>query len=128
MFRVAASSRITTEQARDAVGGVSVALGALAVVAPRSTACVFGVRPTGGPVPLLVRMVGVRNATMGLRTLQSEGQEQVRSLRAGLAVGAVDSIAVLAAWKSGVMDRRSALFALALLGMIAGLGVAAGRE
>jgi hypothetical protein len=123
---------LTDEQARDAVGGLSVALGALAVVAPRRTAKAFGVRGSKAPsldvVPLLVRMIGVRNATMGLRTLQSSGDEQVRALRAGLAVGAVDSVAVLAAWRAGVLSRRAAVGALVLLAGIAALGVAAGRE
>jgi hypothetical protein len=123
---------ITDEQGRDAVGALSVALGVLAVVAPRRTAKAFGVKgssvPTYDVVPLLVRMIGVRNATMGLRTLQSEGDEQVRALKAGLAVGAVDGVAVLAAWRSGALSRRAAVCALALLAGIAALGVAAGRE
>ena len=123
---------ISDEQARDAVGALSVALGALAVVAPRRTAQVFGVKGSAAPtydvVPLLVRMIGVRNATMGLRTLQSDGDEQVRALKAGLAVGVVDSVAVLAAWRSGALSRRAAVGALVLLAAIAALGVAAGRE
>lgn len=123
---------LTDEQARDAVGALSVALGALAVVAPRRTAKAFGVQgspaPTYDVVPLLVRMVGVRNATMGLRTLQSDGDEQVRALQAGLAVGAIDAVAVLAAWRSGALSRRAAVGALVLLAGIAALGVAAGRE
>ena len=123
---------LNDEQARDAVGALSVALGALAVVAPRRTAKVFGVKgspaPTYDVVPLLVRMVGARNATMGLRTLQSDGDEQVRALKAGLAVGVVDGVAVLAAWRSGALSRRAAVGALVLLGGIAALGVAAGRE
>ena len=40
------------EQARNAVGAVSVALGAAAVLAPRTTAGAFGVR-AGGALPLL---------------------------------------------------------------------------
>lgn len=119
---------LTDEQARDAVGALSVAFGVLAVVAPRRTAGTFGVERTGDAVPLLVRMIGIRNATMGLRTLQSRGDEQVRSLQAGLAVGTVDAVAVLAAWRSGALSRRAAVGAIVLLAAIATLGVAAGRE
>ena len=123
---------ITDEQARDAVGALSVAFGTLAVVAPRATAKAFGLKASPAAMydvaPLLVRMVGVRNATMGLRTLQSEGDEQVRALKAGLAVGVVDSVAVLAAWRSGALSRRAAVGALVLLAGIAVLGVTAGRE
>lgn len=77
---------------------------------------------------LLVRMIGVRNATMGMRTLQSRGEDQVRALQAGLAVGVVDAAAVLGAWKSGLLNRRAAVTALGVLGAIAGLGVLAGRD
>lgn len=123
---------LSDEQARNAVGALSVALGALAIVAPRRTAKVFGVKGSAAPsldvIPLLVRMIGMRNATMGFRTLQSEGDEQVRALKAGLAVGVVDSVAVLAAWKSGALSRRAAFGALVLLAGIAALGVAAGRD
>ena len=115
------------EQARNAVGAVSLAVGAAAVLVPRTTAGAFGVR-AGGALPLLVRMVGVRNATMGLRTLQATGDEQARAVQAGLVVGAVDAVAVLAAWRAGVVTRRAALAALVVLAAIAALGVTAARE
>lgn len=115
------------EQARNAVGAVSVALGAAAVLAPRTTARAFGVR-AGGALPLLVRMVGVRNAVMGLRTLQATGDEQARSVQAGFAVGAVDAVAVLAAWRAGLVSRRAALATLVVLGAIAALGAVAAAE
>ena len=115
------------EQARNAVGAVSVALGAAAVLAPRTTAGAFGVR-AGGALPLLVRMVGARNAVMGLRTLQATGDEQARSVQAGFFVGAVDAVAVLAAWRAGLVSRRAALGVLVVLGAIAGLGALAAVE
>ena len=115
------------EQARNAVGAVSVALGAAAVLAPRTTAGTFGVR-AGGALPLLVRMVGVRNAVMGLRTLEATGDEQAKAVQAGFVVGAVDAVAVLAAWRAGVVSRKAALSLLLVLGAIAALGVAAAQE
>jgi len=115
------------EQARNAVGAVSVALGAAAVLAPRTTAGAFGVR-AGGALPLLVRMVGVRNAVMGLRTLEATGDEQARAVQAGFVVGAVDAVAVLAAWRAGLVTRKAALGVLLVLGGIAALGAAAAKD
>jgi hypothetical protein len=110
------------------VGGLSVALGALAVVAPVRTASAFGVR-TGSPaVPLLVRMVGVRNAVAGVRTLQADEHDRAKALQAGLVLGAVDMAAVLLAARRGALSKKAAAAALVVLAGIAALGVAAGRE
>ena len=120
---------VTPEQAQSAVGTLSVVLGALAVVAPSRTAALFGVRQTDGPVPLLVRMIGVRNAVAGVRTLQaSDDLERRRALQAGFALGAVDATAVLLAARSGAISKRSALALLAVLAGIAWLGVAASND
>lgn len=119
---------VDAEQARNALGAVSVGLGSLAVLAPQRTAALFGVKGTAGAGSLLVRMVGVRNATMGLRTLQSTGDEQRRSLQAGLAVGAVDAAALLLAARQGVISKRAAFGGVVVLGAIAVLGVAAGLD
>ena len=120
---------VSPEQALAAVGNLSVALGALAVVAPARTAAFFGVRETGGGVPLLVRMIGVRNAVGGLRTLQATGQDERRkALQAGLALGVVDASAVLLAARSGAISKRSAVALLAVLAGIAWLGVRASQD
>jgi len=123
-----AVDRIDPELAHQLVGQVSVGLGALAVVAPAATARLFGI--TAGPtaVPLMIRMVGVRNATAGVRTLQAQGPELERALRAGLVLGVVDSTAVLLAARKGLISKKAAVGALTLLGAIAVLGVAARRE
>jgi hypothetical protein len=120
--------RIDPDFAHRAVGELSLALGALAVVAPSRTAALFGVRSVDKAVPLLVRMVGVRNATAGLRTLQAEGEDLDSALRAGLVFGAVDVVAVLLAARKGVLSKSAALGALVVLGGIAVLGVAASRD
>ena len=120
---------VTPEQAQAAVGTLSVGLGALAVLAPSRTAALFGVRQTGGAVPLLVRMIGVRNAVAGVRTLQaSDDLERRRALQAGFALGVVDATAVLLAARSGALSKRTAVALLAVLGGIAWLGVAASRD
>jgi hypothetical protein len=114
--------------AHQAVGWVSVGLGGLALVAPKRTAGLFGVTSADAAVPLLVRMIGVRNGLAGLNTLQSCDDDLKRALQAGLALGVVDAAAVLLAARRGVMSKGSAVAALLVLGGIAVLGVAASRD
>lgn len=116
------------EQARNAVGATSLALGALAVLAPSSTARAFGVKGPGGALPLLVRMVGVRNAALGVRTMQSQGGEQKRSVQAGLVLGVVDTAAMLLAARSGAVSKRAAAGGLLVLGAFAAAGVVAASD
>ena len=119
---------IDPDFAHQAVGWLSIGLGSLAVVAPSRTAGLFGVKSVDKAVPLLVRMVGVRNALAGLRTLQAQDDDLRRALSAGLLLGAVDATAVLLAARRGAMSKGSALGALLVLGGIAVLGVAASRD
>ena len=114
--------------AHQAVSWVSVGLGGLALVAPKRTAGLFGITSVDAAVPLLVRMIGVRNGLAGLNTLQSCDDELKRALQAGLALGVVDAAAVLLAARRGVMSKGSAVAALLVLGGIAVLGVAASRD
>jgi len=122
------TDRIDPETAASAVGGLSLALGALAVVAPSKTAAAFGVRSVDGAVPLLVRMVGVRNAVAGIRTLQADASDRPRALQAGLVLGSVDAAAVLLAARRGALSKKAAVAALIVLGAIAVLGVAAAED
>lgn len=116
---------LEAEPARNAVGALSAGLGALAVLAPLKTAAAFGVQDRTAAGALLVRMIGVRNATMGLRTLQATGEDQRRAVQAGLAVGVVDTAALLIAARRGVVSKRAAAVGLLVLGLIAGAGYAA---
>ncbi len=119
---------IDPDFAHQAVGRVSVALGALAVVAPRQTAALFGVRSVDPALPLLVRMIGIRNATAGAATLRAEGDDLSRALQAGLVLGVVDVAALVLAARKGVLTKKAAARALLVLGAIAVLGIAARRD
>lgn len=124
-----AIDQIDPDFAHQAVSWVSIGLGGLALVAPQRTAALFGVKTVDTAVPLLVRMIGVRNALAGLRTLQAEDDDELRrALSAGLVLGAVDATAVVLAARRGAMSKSSALGALLVLGGIAALGVAASRD
>lgn len=124
---VSSPSSISPDDARTLVGGISVALGTAALLAPGSTARAFGVAGTANPaLPLLVRFIGIRNATMGAGLLQAETRSAQRlATQLGLAVGAADVVALLLAARTGVLSRRSAVVGLVVLGGIAGLGYAA---
>ena len=122
------TSSVDPATAARAVGSLSVALGSLAVVAPSRTAAAFGVRSDSPAVPLLVRMVGIRNAVGGVRTLQADETDRARALQAGLALGLVDAAAVVLAARRGALSRKAAAAALAVLAGIAVLGIAAGRD
>jgi len=123
-----ALDRIDPAFAHSAVSWVSIGLGSLALVAPRRTAGLFGVTSVDAAVPLLVRMIGVRNGLAGLRTLQACDDDLRQALQSGLALGVVDATAVLLAARRGAMSRGSAVAALLVLGGIAVLGVAASRD
>lgn len=122
------SCSLDPDTATSVVGGLSVALGALAVVAPARTASAFGLRSGSPVVPLLVRMVGVRNAVAGVRTLQADASDRPKALQAGLVLGVVDVTAVLLATRRGALSKKAAAGALAMLAAIALLGVAASRD
>lgn len=123
----AAVDRIDPELAHQLVGQASVVLGGLAILAPTSTAKAFGITAGTSAAPLLVRMVGVRNATGGIRTLQASGDDLTRALNAGLVLGVVDTAAVLLAARRGLISKKAAAGALAVLAGFAVLGVAAAR-
>jgi hypothetical protein len=123
-----AIDQIDPDFAHQALSWISIGLGGLAVVAPARTAALFGVKSVDTAVPLLVRMIGVRNALAGVRTMQAEGDDLRRALSAGLVLGAVDATAVVLAARRGAMTKGSALGALLVLGGIAVLGVAASRD
>ena len=125
--RMTFTDQLDRETARNAVGAVSMGLGVLGVLAPRTTARAFGVRGAGA-LPLLVRMVGVRNAALGLRTLQATGAEERRSVQTGLALGVVDGVAVLTAVRNGVLSKKAAAGVLVVLAALAALGLVAAQE
>ena len=121
---------VDLDTAQRLVGGISLGLGAAAVLAPRAVASGFGVDAAANPaLTLLTRFIGIRNATMGSGLLQAEDEATVRrALAAGLAVGASDVVAVALAVRSGVLSKKAGAAALLLLGGIAVVGVAGLRD
>lgn len=117
--------RLDPQQARNLIGAASLALGLSAVLAPGRTAAGFGLRSPGGALPLLVRMVGVRNAALGVRTLQATGPDQARAVQAGLALGVVDVTSLLLAARTGALSNKATTGALAVLVLFAALGAVA---
>lgn len=116
--------------AGEAVGQLSVGFGALALAAPTATARALGVDPLGNPaLPLLVRLIGIRNTTMGLGLLTAASAvDRQRALQFGIAVGVSDLIATVLASRSRLLDARASVTAVAILGGIAALGGTALRQ
>lgn len=113
--------------AGDAVGQLSIGLGVTALLLPAVTARALGVDPRGNPaLPLLVRFVGIRNATMGAGLLAADSPEsRTLALQLGLVVGMADLAAALLAARRRVLRPRALLVAVAVLGGIGALGISA---
>ena len=108
------------------VGVVSVGLGAVAAVAPRRVAAAGGVRDPDAPVlPLLVRLVAARQLSLGVALLTRRPVPVGRASGLFLPVTALDAVAVLSGVRRGVLHRRSAALALAVLATNAAVTLAA---
>ena len=111
------------------VGVVSVALGALATVAPARVAAVGGVKDASGPVlPLLVRLVAARQVSLGIALLTRRPTPVVRASGLFLPVTALDAAAVLVARRAGALERRSTVMALCVLATNVAVRAAADRS
>jgi len=100
-----------------------IAFGIAAWLFPRAAAKAFGFDMTGNPqLPYLARLIGTRDAILAYGLLTSEGDEQKRWLRIGLANDGADTVAAIAGGVGGYLPRRTAaiLTAAALAPMIRG--------
>lgn len=113
------------EQVVLGVGGVSVALAGIGMVRPRELAAAAGVVPSDDPVlPLLVRLNAARQGVLGLALLSRRPVAVRRSAELFLPLTALDAVAVVAAYRSGVVRPRSLAMALGVLATNAGIAVA----
>ena len=93
------------------VGG-RLLVGGAALVAPRRTGRLFGIRVEDNPsLPYVARLFGVRAVAMGLLVATTTGDERVRQLRSGLRVDAVDALAAVISGSRREMPRRAAWLA-----------------
>jgi hypothetical protein len=108
--------RLDLARLGNAAGVVSLLLAGIGVLRPRALARAGGVVDADGPaVPLLVRFVAARQTALGLALLTRRPLDMHRAAGLFLPVTAVDAAAVLAARRSGVLHRRSAVMSLAVL-------------
>jgi len=99
-----------------AVGWASLALAGVAVVAPRLLAGTLGLRdPGASAVPVLVRLVAARQASLGLALLTRRPTPVRRSADLFLPLTALDAAAVVHGVRNGALDRRAAAAAAAVL-------------
>ena len=99
------------------VGVVSLALAATGLAVPRRLADVAGVRDAAADasLPVLVRLVAARQGVLGLALLTRQPTDVTRSAGLFLPLTALDAVAVLGGLRSGVLRRRSAVMAAAVL-------------
>jgi hypothetical protein len=99
------------------------AFGIAAWLFPRPAAKAFGFDVPGNPqFPYLARLIGTRDVILAYGLLTTEGDEQKRWLRIGLANDGADAVAAIAGRVGGYLPRRTAaiLTAAALAPMIRG--------
>jgi hypothetical protein len=100
------------------------AFGIAAWLFPRPAAKAFGFDMPGNPqFPYLARLIGTRDVILAYGLLTTEGDEQRRWLRIGLANDGADTVAAIAGGVGGYLPRRTAaiLTAAALAPMIRGV-------
>lgn len=110
-------------QARTALIGVRLGLGAAAWLAPATLARVFGLSPDDPSLPFLLRLFGARDVALGALLQAADGDEARRVVEVGIAVDVADSAAGLLAAASGKVPRPAALLAASVAAGAAGLGV-----
>ena len=99
-----------------AVGWASLVIAGGAVVAPRALAGAVGVRAPDAPaLPVLVRLIAARQASLGLALLTRRPTPVRRSADLFLPLTALDAAAVVQGVRTGALDRRAAAAAAAVL-------------
>lgn len=101
-------------------------IGGVVWASPRAAVKVLG-DPLQGrtSLPLVLRLFGVRDLTMGLGYLQATPAERDRLLKLGMGVDAVDAAAAVLAQRRGELPARLALpFAVTAMAAVATAAVA----
>jgi hypothetical protein len=115
---------VTTDRRLAALVVGRLLVGGGALVAPKATGRVFGVNPAANPAaPFVGRLFGVRAVMMALLAAGTDGVDQERQLRAGVAVDLIDAAAALAAGRGRQLGTASAAAAFAAAMTEAALGV-----
>ena len=84
-------------------------IGVAAWFMPRVAGRLFGLDVDGNPqAPYLARLFGVRDAALAIGTLTSEGDAQLKMLRAGIGCDVADALAGLAGWRAGYLPTPTA--------------------
>ena len=114
---------VTAEAARSTLTTMRLAIGMSALIAPNLAGKLFGLDPEGNPqASFLGRLFGVRNAAIGLTLRDGTPAERERWLRYGVAIDAIDLVAVVAAGVRGTVPKH----AVALIGSTAAVATTLG--
>ena len=116
---------ITPGDARNAIAGIRIAIGAGALLAPRTTGELFGVDVAANEAAVYpLRLFGARELFMAAPFVLGGSDELTTyAIQAGIAVDAADAVAAAAAGATGSLPKRSAVMAGAVALAAVGLGV-----
>jgi hypothetical protein len=117
---------LDAKQAQQTLATMRLAIGTAATVMPTVAGKLFFLDPAGNPqLPMMGRLFGVRNAAIGVTLLDGTEEEQLRWLRYGVAIDAIDALAIVGAGLRGRISKRAMLAAGATAVLATTLGVAA---
>jgi hypothetical protein len=117
--------------AQRALGAIRLFNGAVALLAPSTTAGRLGVDPDANQAPFYpLRMFGVRTVVLGLELLRGDEETRSRSARTGIAIHASDTLAAGIGGLRGQLPRRTALILVGVSSLNTALAVtgSAGRR
>lgn len=101
--------RLIVRHAPMLLGVIRLVNGIAAFFAPGESARRLGVDPAANPAPIYpLRMFGIRTIVLGIELLVGDRQARQRSLRAGVAIHACDTISAAAAGIRGDLPPRTA--------------------
>ena len=98
-----------------------IAVGTIALLAPRRAAQMFLLDPRANPqVPYVTRLFGSREVALGAITLASSGAARERLIQVGIAVDGADVVTGVAAASTGAVPRKAGIMmALVAAGAVA---------
>ncbi|HEV7756136.1 MAG TPA: peroxidase family protein [Mycobacteriales bacterium] len=112
--------------ARYALGGVRLAMGSTALLAPQVMVRSLGVRPEDQPAACYaLRLFGVRTVVLAGELLVAGKAQRAHAVRLAPWIHASDTVAALAAGRQGQLPRRAALTAASVSGLNTAFAVVA---
>ena len=119
---------MNSESAVKQLAGLRVGVGAASWLTPNLAGRAFGLDPKANlQAPYVARLFGVRDAAIGIGTLQAQGEARRQWLQIGMACDVADAAAAVIAGRRGYLPGYAATGTAVVALMAAGLGALALR-